>query len=183
MNTLVCVYLESEVPLIPHNFVRNPFYFQRDLIHSNHEVFPNHKVHWWRNCVFSNIPEFSDQMEIFRGDSHPFSMDSHQIWILHKAHKECLTCFLKCSQGLNLESQVGFVILSNFPNNSAEGKLWNEQITAFLPETNLSQGNCKETEWEVPLITKVGLFLRHPTCSGSESSLFRSRLLPRRRTL
>ena len=49
--------------------------------------------------------------------------------------------YLKGTNGLRLEAEIGFEILGNFTNKSLEGQLSDQEFGRLLVTTNLTKGN------------------------------------------
>ena len=75
-------------------------------------------------CWWSKLSLFSDasgQLDILGHDGHPLGVNSTQVGVLKQTNEVCLCCFLKCTDGSTLETQVCLEILSNFSYQSLEG--------------------------------------------------------------
>ena len=55
--------------------------------------------------------------------------------------KKSKVSYLKGTNGLGLEAEIGFEILGNFTNKSLEGQLSDQEFGRLLVTTNLTKGN------------------------------------------
>ena len=56
------------------------------------------------------------------------------------------TAYLEGSDGSALESEIGFEVLSNLPDESLEGKLADEKLSRLLIAADLAQGHGARPE-------------------------------------
>ena len=68
-------------------------------------------------------------------------MNSTQIRILKQTDKICLDGLLKGTNSTALESQIGLEILGNFPDETLEGELADQELGRFLVTTDFTEGN------------------------------------------
>ena len=72
------------------------------------------------------------QLDVLRHDGHAFGVDGTQVGVLEQANKVGLRGFLECKHGRALESQVGLELLRDLANETLEGQLADEQVSALL---------------------------------------------------
>jgi len=68
-------------------------------------------------------------------------MDSAKVGIFEETDEISFRCFLECGDGGGLESQFGLVILSDLADQSLEGKLSDEELSALLISSDFSKGD------------------------------------------
>ena len=66
---------------------------------------------------------------VLRHDSHTPGVDSAQVGVLEKTNEVSLGCLLEGKHGCALEAKVTLEILCNFPNETLEGCLSDEEIS------------------------------------------------------
>lgn len=66
-------------------------------------------------------------------------MDGTQVGVLKQTNKVGLRCLLEGGNSSALESEVGLVVLSNLTNQSLEGQLADEQLSALLVAADLAK--------------------------------------------
>ena len=81
----------------------------------------------------------SCQEQITRHDGDSLCMNSTQVGIFKQRNQVCLRCFLKSKNCIGLESQIWFVVLSNFSHQSLERQLSNQQFSRFLVLSDFSE--------------------------------------------
>ncbi len=72
------------------------------------------------------------QLKILRHYSHPLCMNSAQISILKQRHQVCLRCLLQRQNCLTLETHLLLELSSNFPHQTLEWQLADQQICLNL---------------------------------------------------
>ena len=100
-------------------------------------------------CWWSKLSLFSDasgQLDILGHDGHPLGVNSTQVGVLKQTNEVCLCCFLKCTDGSTLETQICLEILSNFSYQSLEGKLSDKQLGRLLVATNSQSSTFEASE-------------------------------------
>jgi len=81
------------------------------------------------------------ELNILGHDRDSLGVNRAQIRVLEKTHQISLRRFLKSSDGGRLEPQVGFKILSNFPNEPLEGKFADQQLRRLLVPSDFSESD------------------------------------------
>lgn len=75
-------------------------------------------------------------------------MDSAKIGILKETNQVRLRGLLKGSNGGGLESEVSLEVLSDLTHQALEGELADEEVSALLVATDLTEGN---SSWPEPV--------------------------------
>ena len=83
----------------------------------------------------------SGQLDVLGHDGDTLGMDRAQVGVLKKTNQVGLAGFLQSHNGRALESQVSLEILGNFPDQPLEGQFPDEQLSALLVTSDLSQSN------------------------------------------
>ena len=86
------------------------------------------------------------ELNVFNHHCHPFCVNRAQSGILKHAHHESFRSFLKSWHSRRLESEVWFVLSSDFTNQSLERQLANQKLRWLLVFSNLSECHCSRSE-------------------------------------
>ena len=69
-------------------------------------------------------------------------MDPTQVYVLEQSYQVGLCCFLEGAYCLCLKMQISFKVLGDFPHQSVEGQLPDEQFRGPLIPANLTKSYC-----------------------------------------
>ena len=92
-------------------------------------------------CLSTLSADTSGKLDILGHDGDTLGMDRAQVGVLKKTNQVGLAGFLQSHNGRALESQVSLEILGNFPDQPLEGQFPDEQLSALLVTSDLSQSN------------------------------------------
>ena len=92
-----------------------------------------------RLCPLSS--DTTSQLDVLGHDGDSLGMDGTQVGIFKEADQVCLRCLLQGHYSRGLEPQVSLEVLGNFPHEPLEGQLTDEELSALLVPTDLSQCN------------------------------------------
>ena len=111
------------------------------------------------------------QLDVLGHDGNSLGVDGAQVGVLEESNQVGLASFLKGHDSRALETQVSLEILSDLTDESLEGKLADQKLSALLvtPDLTQSHGTGPVT---VGLLDSAGCGSALPGCLGSE-------LLPR----
>jgi len=68
------------------------------------------------------------QLDVLRHDGDTLGVNGAEIGVFKKTYHISFTCFLHCKDGLALESQIRFVLLSDFSYQTLEGQLSDQEF-------------------------------------------------------
>src|SRR6266550_4684174 len=98
----------------------------------------------------STGPTFStnttSESHILLHDSNTFGVDGTQVGVFEQTNKIGFRSLLEGGNRSTLETQISFVILSKFTNQTLEGQLTNQQFGRFLETTNFTEGDSSRLE-------------------------------------
>jgi hypothetical protein len=63
------------------------------------------------------------------------------MYTLEQRDKVSLNGFLESTDGRRLESKIGLEVLGNFPNETLEGELADQELSRFLVTTDFTERN------------------------------------------
>ena len=129
------------------------------------------------------------QLYVFRHDRDALRVDGAQVRVLEQSHQVRLAGLLQSSDGGRLESEIGLEVLRDFPHQTLEGQLADQQLGGFLVSADLAQGH-RSGAVAMGLLDAAGGRRRLPRRLGREllpggfpSRRFTSRLLGTRHIL
>ena len=88
----------------------------------------------------------SGELDILWHNGDSLSMNGAKIGIFKQSYHVSLGSFLKSKNCLGLESQIAFVFLSDFSDQSLEWKFSDEELSRFLELSDFSESNCAWSE-------------------------------------
>ena len=98
--------------------------------------------HW---CSFINLGTLATnatgQLDVLGHDGDSLSVDGAQVGVLEQTDQVSLAGFLKSHDGRALEAQVGLEVLGNFPDQTLERQLADQQLSRLLVATDFPQGH------------------------------------------
>jgi len=95
----------------------------------------------YKNSLESFTSDSSGQLEISGHDGNSLGVDGAQVGIFEKTDQVGFSSFLKSQNSGALESQVSFIVMSNFSDESLERKLSDEEISGLLVLSDFSQSD------------------------------------------
>jgi len=81
------------------------------------------------------------ELDVLGHDSHTLGVDGAQVGVLEEPDEVSLTGLLESSDSCRLESEISFEILSDFPHETLEGQLPDEQLGGLLVSSDLSESH------------------------------------------
>ena len=96
------------------------------------------------------------QLHVSGDDRDASGVDGAQIRVLEQPDEVGFRSFLKSEHGRALESQVILELGSDLPNEALEGKLSDQELSALLEATDLSQRHSARSVPVRPLDTACG---------------------------
>ena len=83
----------------------------------------------------------ASKLDVLGHDGHPLGVDGAQVGVLEEADQVSLRGFLKGHDGGGLEAQVGLEVLGDLTNETLEGQLPDEELSALLVTTDLTESH------------------------------------------
>ena len=83
----------------------------------------------------------SGQLDVLGHDGDTLGVDGAQVGVLEKADQVSFAGLLESHDGGALESEIGLEVLSDFSHQTLEWQLADEELSALLVTTDLSQGD------------------------------------------
>jgi len=90
--------------------------------------------------------EAAGELQVLGLDSDTLSMDGSEVSILEEGDEVSLSSFLEGHNSRRLEAKIGLVVLSNFTDETLEGQLANEELSALLVATDFTEGDGTRAE-------------------------------------
>lgn len=123
------------------------------------------------NCLGTFPADSASQLNVLRHDGHSLGVNGAEVGVFEKTNQIGLASLLQGHDGRPLESEVRFEVLSDLTNKSLEGQLADEELSALLVATDL-------TESDRPRTITMRLF-HTPSGRGGLASCLGGELLPR----
>jgi hypothetical protein len=83
----------------------------------------------------------ASQLDVLGHDGDTLGVDSAQVGVLKQTNKVGLGSLLKGHDGRRLEAEIGLEVLGDFTDQTLEGQLPDQQLSALLVTTDLSQSD------------------------------------------
>ena len=87
------------------------------------------------------VADAASELHISGHDSHTLGVDGAQVGILEQRDKVSLSSLLESHNGRALEAEIVLEILSDFTNQSLEGELADQKLSAFLVFADLTESH------------------------------------------
>ena len=84
----------------------------------------------------------SGQLDVLGHDGDTLGVDGAQVGVLKKTNKVSLTSLLEGHDSRGLESEVSLEVLGNFSHQTLEWQLADEELSALLVSSDLTESNC-----------------------------------------
>ena len=95
-----------------------------------------------RNPYLSSLSSnATSELDILGHDGDALGVDGAQVGVLEETHKVGLGGLLESHHGGALETQIGLEVLGDFPDETLEGKLANEQLGGLLVSPDLTESH------------------------------------------
>lgn len=107
-------------------------------------------------CLSALSADAAGQLNVLGHDGHALGMDGAQVGVLKQTHQVCLSSLLQSSNGRGLKAQISLKVLSNLTNQTLEGQLAQQQLSALLVAADLAKSHCSWAE---------AVRLLHSSCS------------------
>lgn len=86
-------------------------------------------------------PDTPRKLDVLGHDGNPLGVDGAQVGVFEETDEVSLAGFLESHDSGALEPQISFEVLSDFPDETLEGKLADEELSALLVTTDLSESD------------------------------------------
>jgi len=107
------------------------------------------------------------QLDILWHDGHTLGVDGAQVGVLKQTNQVSLAGLLKSANGSRLESEISFEILSDFSDETLEGKLPDEELSGLLVSPDLTESHSSGPV-SVRLLDSSGGWSRFPGSFGCQ---------------
>ena len=94
-----------------------------------------------RECLSTLTTDTTSKLDVFGHDGDTLGVDSAQVGVFEETNEVSLGSFLESHHGRGLEAKVSLEILSDFTNQTLEGKLADEELSALLVTTDLTESD------------------------------------------
>ena len=84
----------------------------------------------------------SGQLDVLWHDGDTLGMDGAQVGVLKQTNKVSLTSLLEGHDSRGLESEVSLEVLGNLSHQTLEWQLADEELSALLVSSDLTESNC-----------------------------------------
>ena len=84
----------------------------------------------------------SGQLDVLGHDGDTLGMDGAQVGVLKQTNEVSLTGLLEGHDSRGLESEVSLEVLGNFSHQTLEWQLADEELSALLVSSDLTESNC-----------------------------------------
>ena len=84
----------------------------------------------------------SGQLDVLGHDGDTLGMDGAQVGVLKQTNKVSLTGLLEGHDSRGLESEVSLEVLGNLSHQTLEWQLADEELSALLVSSDLTESNC-----------------------------------------
>ena len=81
------------------------------------------------------------ELDVLGHDGDPLGMDGAEIGVLKQANEVRLSSFLEGPNGGRLEPEISLEVLGNFPNETLEGQLADEELGGLLVPPDLTESD------------------------------------------
>jgi hypothetical protein len=112
----------------------------------------------------------SGELDILSHDGHTLSVDGCEVGILEQSNQVSLGSLLESEDSARLEAEISLEVLSNLTDETLEGELPDQELSALLISSDLSQSHGTRS-------VSVRL-LDSSSRGGRLTSSLRSELLP-----
>jgi len=81
------------------------------------------------------------KLDVLGHDGHTLGVDGAQVGVLEQSNEVSFAGLLQSKDGGALESQVGLEVLSDFADQTLEGQLPDEELSALLVPSDFTEGD------------------------------------------
>ena len=92
-------------------------------------------------CCLLLIADAASELHISGHDGHTLGVDGAQVGILEQGDEVSLSSLLESHNGRALEAEIVLEILSDFTNQSLEGELADQKLSALLVLADLTESH------------------------------------------
>ena len=94
-----------------------------------------------RECLSTLTTDATSKLDVFGHDGDTLGVDGAQVGVFEETNEVSLGSFLKSHHGRGLEAKVSLEILNDFTNQTLEGELADEELSALLVTTDLTESD------------------------------------------
>lgn len=92
-------------------------------------------------CLSTLSTDAAGQLDVLGHDGHTLGVDGAQVGILEKSNQVSLRGLLQSHDGRALETQIGLEVLGDLTDQALEWQLADEQLSALLVTTDLTESH------------------------------------------
>ena len=93
------------------------------------------------SCLGTFSTDAASELDILGHDGDTLGVDGTQVGVFEETDQVSLGSFLQSHNSGGLETEVSFEILGDFTDQPLEGQLADEELSALLVTTDLTEGN------------------------------------------
>ena len=94
---------------------------------------------WMSLCPLAS--DSPGELDVFGHDGDPLGVDGTEVGVLKEADEVSLRGFLEGHDSRGLEAEVSLEVLGNLTDETLEGELPDEELSALLVTTDLTEGD------------------------------------------
>ena len=92
-------------------------------------------------CLSTLSTDAAGQLDVLGHDGHTLGVDGAQVGILEQSNQVSLRGLLQSHDGRALEAQIGLEVLGDLTDQTLEWQLADEQLSALLVPTDLTESH------------------------------------------
>ena len=92
-------------------------------------------------CLSTLSTDAAGQLDVLGHDGHTLGVDGAQVGILEQSNQVSLRGLLQSHDSRALETQIGLEVLGDLTNQALEGQLADEELSALLVATDLTESD------------------------------------------
>ena len=93
------------------------------------------------NLVLTLSTKAASELDVLGLDGNPLGVDGSQVCVFKETDKVSLSSFLQSTDGARLEPEISLEVLGNLPDQTLEGQLADQELSALLVTTNLTKSD------------------------------------------
>jgi hypothetical protein len=97
-------------------------------------------------CLSTLTSDAASKLDVLGHDGDALGVDGAQVGVLEQRNQVSLRGLLESADGVGLEAEVGLVVLSNLTHQALEWQLADQQLSALLVATNLTESDGTRSE-------------------------------------
>ena len=102
---------------------------------------PSFGVDWCSNCLGTLTTDTAGKLDVLGHDGDTLGVDGAQVGVLEQTDEVGLGSLLEGHDGGGLEAEIGLEVLGDFSHQTLEGQLADEELSALLVTTDLTESD------------------------------------------